>query len=101
MFCGKCGSKMDDNLTVCPRCGWQLPRGVKTPVRSVSSAQDNFDYDEPSRQSFGVDEYFPPVPKEFRQPMPAAMPVQPAAQKAKPKKGFRFFVDLFSISIII
>ena len=86
MFCGKCGSKMDDNLTVCPRCGWQLPHGVKTPVRSVSSAPDNFDYDEPSRQSFGVDEYFPPVPKEFRQPMPAAMPVQPAAQKVKPKK---------------
>ena len=82
MFCGKCGSKMEGNITVCPRCGWQLPHSVNKPA----PAPDNFDYDEPSRQSFGENEYFPPVPKEFRQPMSAAVPVQPTAQKPKTKK---------------
>lgn len=94
MFCGKCGLKLNSGEDICPSCGWRTPQEkdvtpdseAQEQINNASAAVDspaNFDYDEPSRQSFDESEYFPPVPGELS----CQSPEPPENADAKKKSG--------------
>lgn len=121
MFCGKCGLKLNDNETVCPGCGWKTPnrRNVTDENKTViadavkpappAAQRANFDYDEPSRQSFGENDYFPPVPAPYvnRTPPTLKRPLNiknpfppPVPPKRKSNKGLVVAIVIAAVLLV-
>ena len=73
MFCGNCGSKIEDGAKFCANCG--TPIAVESPAPAVEQVQPAAETPVPAAE---------PVQPAAEMPVPAAEPVQPAAETPVP-----------------
>lgn len=99
-FCQKCGNLVDDNVTVCNRCGSQVMGGYVDDQRTVSAENNPYTYNPsgqpavPQPQAPNPYDYTPaPVGGGYNQPLP----LQPPKKK---KTGLIITICVVAVLIV-